>query len=802
MSLISTGPRPRVSTWFASALVLLFAFWLRMVNLYALPAFIDEGVHVLWAQRWAVGNVEYPWLMDGRIATVILLSWVRMDGADPLWVARAFVAIISTLACGACISIGAQLNSRKAGLLAGLLYALLPLAVFHERQVLADPVAGAFGAFAMALSLRMTRDKQRWLFLGLGLLLALTFLTKVQGIVVVVYILFNAFAAISRPSRECLNNWVRYGGAILVASLLIATFFTVFKARLGRTDVTSIQTTTISANLTDSLSGALGQANPFLISAAQVAAIIGSEAGWVVAGLAVLSLFIARPRQQFHVAGLFLFGLVIAGTTVVAELIGLVPCCGNLTPARYIMLIGVPIAVLAALTLINLARLLPGGSIGWLAGQWRLAVLAILLAVALPAMLRDDAAILTIPEKAHYSDLDFWGYFSGYYPSRQLVQAVERIKTLEADAPVLPVIIVEGGPVYIVGAYFDRQKVDVRASGELFPVEFGEWFARGQHVYLIDEVTPDTTVEPCHTDYGTECTEIDRYLVPYSDDGRAIRLRLATSADENLRALIYPEFFPRPEKLTAEYEALVAGLPADAPINLLVYPPNQSIALEPLTVGKPNITVIPIGDSWPLDIPAAEDQLQTITASQSRIQAVLVEETKGDPERRLETWLKTHLFILGEQWFGPVRLLNFAGDGLVDQAIPVTGHFGESITLESVELLDSSVQPGGVVRLRLNWSASSAISSQYKVFTHIFAGDTIIAQHDGQPVAELRPTNTWQIGEKIRDQFAIQLPADAPPGTYQLRIGLYEIETQARLPALFPDGASAEFFTGGTINIQ
>jgi hypothetical protein len=134
--------------------------------------------------------------------------------------------------------------------------------------------------------------------------------------------------------------------------------------------------------------------------------------------------------------------------------------------------------------------------------------------------------------------------------------------------------------------------------------------------------------------------------------------------------------------------------------------------------------------------------------------------------------------------------------------IPVAARFDNQLQLNSIDVLDSSSQPGGTVRLRLKWQALTAISKDYKVFVHLFAGDQIVTQHDGQPVGELRPTSTWKVGEDISDQFAMTIPADTPSGNYQLRIGLYDPNTQVRLPVLLADGSSAEFFVGGLISIK
>ncbi|MCB9446522.1 MAG: glycosyltransferase family 39 protein [Ardenticatenaceae bacterium] len=57
-------------------------------------------------------------------------------------------------------------------------------------------------------------------------------------------------------------------------------------------------------------------------------------------------------------------------------------------------------------------------------------------------------------------------------------------------------------------------------------------------------------------------------------------------------------------------------------------------------------------------------------------------------------------------------------------------------------------------------------------------------QQDNEPVNNSRPTTTWRSGEVIVDSYAIPVDAQAPPGTYQIEIGLYDPATGARLPLL------------------
>ncbi len=93
---------------------------------------------------------------------------------------------------------------------------------------------------------------------------------------------------------------------------------------------------------------------------------------------------------------------------------------------------------------------------------------------------------------------------------------------------------------------------------------------------------------------------------------------------------------------------------------------------------------------------------------------------------------------------------------------------------------------GDTLNVTLFWRASAAMARDYTVFVHLLdANGAVVAQHDGQPTWQLpMPTSTWQPGETLRDNHPITLPADLPPGEYQLRVGVYFWQTLERLPIL------------------
>lgn len=72
----------------------------------------------------------------------------------------------------------------------------------------------------------------------------------------------------------------------------------------------------------------------------------------------------------------------------------------------------------------------------------------------------------------------------------------------------------------------------------------------------------------------------------------------------------------------------------------------------------------------------------------------------------------------------------------------------------------------------------------FKVFAHLIdAEDKIWAQHDAPPGEGCCPANTWAEGEVIVDPHPMVLGTDLPTGTYQLVVGMYDQESEARVPA-------------------
>lgn len=90
----------------------------------------------------------------------------------------------------------------------------------------------------------------------------------------------------------------------------------------------------------------------------------------------------------------------------------------------------------------------------------------------------------------------------------------------------------------------------------------------------------------------------------------------------------------------------------------------------------------------------------------------------------------------------------------------------------------------------LTWAARTVPPQDYTVFVHLVDGngdEALLAQDDAPPNAGRYPTSWWLPGDVIRDPHTLPLPA-APSAGWELRVGLYDPATGARLPAFDSEG--------------
>jgi len=110
---------------------------------------------------------------------------------------------------------------------------------------------------------------------------------------------------------------------------------------------------------------------------------------------------------------------------------------------------------------------------------------------------------------------------------------------------------------------------------------------------------------------------------------------------------------------------------------------------------------------------------------------------------------------------------------------------GDAIHLIGYDLPTLNLEPGETLNLKLYWRADRPIEKSYTVFAQIVGAqfnprknNPLWGQIDRAPSP---PTNAWLPNEIVADAYRITIDADAPPGKYQVIVGLYDAATGARL---------------------
>jgi hypothetical protein len=174
----------------------------------------------------------------------------------------------------------------------------------------------------------------------------------------------------------------------------------------------------------------------------------------------------------------------------------------------------------------------------------------------------------------------------------------------------------------------------------------------------------------------------------------------------------------------------------------------------------------------------AHERILPATLAHRRLWFVLYKGTV-DTNAALKDWLDVNLYPAGGVWNGDTLYLLYAAPPASSVAAPIQAQFGD-IQLVSAEYTPSATS-NGVAGVTLRWQAQQTVPAAYKVFVHLTdSSGWVFAQHDAQPVNDLRPTTIWTPGEIVVDRHGLSLP-EMMSGVYHLRAGLYNPNTGVRL---------------------
>jgi hypothetical protein len=111
--------------------------------------------------------------------------------------------------------------------------------------------------------------------------------------------------------------------------------------------------------------------------------------------------------------------------------------------------------------------------------------------------------------------------------------------------------------------------------------------------------------------------------------------------------------------------------------------------------------------------------------------------------------------------------------------------FGDAIILNKIE----TNTPNGKLQVTFWWQCLKPLQSEDTVFVHLYLGNDLIDQSDGDSLGGLLPIGEWHAGDVIEDVRTFN-HSSIVLIDYRVGIGFYNRSTDARLSAIDPNGSA------------
>ena len=177
------------------------------------------------------------------------------------------------------------------------------------------------------------------------------------------------------------------------------------------------------------------------------------------------------------------------------------------------------------------------------------------------------------------------------------------------------------------------------------------------------------------------------------------------------------------------------------------------------------------------------------------------------PHHGVEDWLAQNAFPLGERDYGQMRVLSYrTGAPAVGETLATPIVFDNGMSLLGYHINgDTPIESGrGAVMLQLDWQAAQNITSDYIISVRAtnIAGNIVWAQDDSQPSSGTFPTTTWQPGQFVTDRHAFVIPPGTPPGSYRIRVVLYDSKSGRVANIISPDNQRGQSIATGSVSVS
>ncbi len=150
------------------------------------------------------------------------------------------------------------------------------------------------------------------------------------------------------------------------------------------------------------------------------------------------------------------------------------------------------------------------------------------------------------------------------------------------------------------------------------------------------------------------------------------------------------------------------------------------------------------------------------------------------------------------------RFTHYYSEGMAGSTQPLSTarYFTDTgILITLGEVMSDTVAAGEDLSFNTWWVADNPVAGPRRIFVHVYDPYTqkVIAQHDGLD----SPPRFWRVSDSIFQTHKLSIPADTPPGKYEVRIGLYNPITGERVLQTNIDHSEPvqDYYVLGTIKV-
>ncbi len=448
--------KPALNIWLPVVALLLLHLFIRTHHITGLEPYVDEGSHSVRAAAAWQFEVHPAREAHGKLLTYFWLGLFAGPPATALVVGRLSIALFSTLTAATIYLLGRWWQNHLTGLLALLIYALLPFAFFFERMALADPFAAGFAVLVVWRSLIFARRPTLGQGLVLGLLLALASLAKLTMALLPIFVVIATLLHVDW--RQGIRMYIRtYLPGLMIAAFVVISFWLpvlipAYIAQQAGDPFILINDFNIQRSDAFAPPGPIA----YLRDVLPLLAEFTTPLFLLISGAIIPTLWIAsKSHERRRLLLLVVWILVIAAPIILTA---------RVVTARYLMPIAAPLTLLLALALgrfWTMHRLAPLAVMGILAG-W-------LLTFALPFA-------ATAPDDLNFSGNNAFDFQSGFFLADE---AVREGANILGQQPELPIYATKEACHLL---YFYSDGLDLRCLPEDPVPGFGQ--------RLLDELRP------------------------------------------------------------------------------------------------------------------------------------------------------------------------------------------------------------------------------------------------------------------------------------------------------------------------